>query len=215
MASNSQFIKITDVNSAEFKFSKTKQTSGRRFLSLFYNKKNLNVKLPKLRIPFDTKLSNYGQLEVNFSLGDNTELINKIKEIDAKMIVFAEEMSWNSTECEYCPMLKVSKNNAYPPTVRIKIPIKNEVVDADFFDSEGAELGINSSEGVCDLLTKGTYALSAIECVGVWFNSDKWGLSWKLVQLRLSQNKKEEALDSCAFDTDSDNESLDSLLIQE
>lgn len=210
----STFIKITDVNCTEFKFSKTKQTSGRRFLSLFYNKRSLNVKLPKLRIPFDTKLSNYGQLEVNFSLGDNTELIKKIKEIDAKMLVFAEELSWNSAECEYCPMLKVSKNNAYPPTVRIKIPVKNDVLEADFFNNEGAELNLKTSEGVSDLLTRGTYALSAIECVGVWFNSDKWGLSWKLVQLRVSENKK-EVLDSCAFDTDSDAESLDSLLIQE
>lgn len=208
-----QFIKITDVNSAEFKFSKTKQATGRRFLSLFYNKKNLGVKLPKLRIPFDTKLSNYGQLEVNFSLGDNTELINKIKEIDSKMLVFAEELSWNSNECEYCPTLKVSKNNAYPPTVRIKIPIKNDEIEADFFDNEGKELHVKEANGVSDLLTKGTYALSAIECVGVWFNSEKWGLSWKLVQLRLSENKK-EVFDTCAFDTDSEAESLDSLLIQ-
>lgn len=213
MASPS-FVKITDVNCSEFKFSKTKQTAGRRFISLFYNKQNLSVKLPKLRIPFDTKLSNYGQLEVNFSLGDNSDLIKKIKEIDAKMVVYCEELSWNSAECEYCPMLKVSKNNAYPPTVRIKIPIKNDTIETDFFDNDGTELDIKDASGVTQLLTRGNYALSAIECVGVWFNSEKWGLSWKLVQLKTSENKK-EVLEACAFDTDSDAESLDSLLIQE
>jgi hypothetical protein len=211
------FIEVNKVDFSALKFSNTKQTAGRRFLNMYYLKKNLGLKLPKLRIPFDTKVSNYGQLEVNFSLGDNQELIKKIKDLDSKMVVFAEENNWHNGECEYTPMLKLSKNNAFPPTIRIKIPLKNDTIEAKFFDSEKVQLSIKNSDDVCNLLVKGTHALSAIQCLGIWFNADRWGLTWKVCQIRLEKIGKREVLEDSCFMSDSDN-SIDSdteLLIQD
>ena len=114
-------------------------------------------------------------------------------------------------------MLKLSKNNAFPPTIRIKIPLKNDTIEAKFFDSEKVQLSIKNSDDVCNLLVKGTSALSAIECVGVWFNADRWGLTWKVCQIRLEKIGKREVLEDSCFMSDSDN-SIDSdteLLIQD
>jgi hypothetical protein len=212
MASNTTtavFHKFTDVKFNELKFPKTKQTTGNRFLSVFYNKKKLGVKLPKLRIPFDTKISTFGSIELNLSLGANEDLISKVEEIDRQIVAFAEEHGWNTEDSEYVPMLKKSSGNAYPPTIRVKVPVKDGVIATTFFDENKQEIEVKNEDEICALLPKTTHILTAIECTGVWFMNGRYGISWKLSQARVEKPKPiEECLEECNFASDSDAESL-------
>lgn len=203
MSSNTVFHKFTDVKLNELKFPKTKQTTGNRFLSVFYNKKKLGVKLPKLRIPFDTKVSTFGSIELNLSLGANQDLIDKVEEIDRQIVAFAEEHGWNSEDTEYVPMLKRSSGNAYPPTIRVKVK------DSTFFDENKQEIEVKNEEEICELLPKTTMVLTAIECTGLWFMNGRYGISWKLVQARVEkQQSVEKMMEECNFESDSDAQSL-------
>ena len=175
---------INDVNFSELKFSRQKNASERKFISVFYNKKSLALILPKLRIPFNAQLSKFDQLEFNLSLGTNQDLIDKFKELDTQIVAFAKENDWITEESVYVPTLKEAKNDAYPPTIRIKVPRRMGVVQTQFFDENKKLIDVATDDKVLDLLSKGTNALSAIECVGLWFANGRYGLSWKAEQIR-------------------------------
>ena len=203
------YLNINTVDFSQLKFPRQKSNSGTRFISAFYNKKALGLKLPKLRIPFDSQLSRYGQLEFNISLGNNQEIIDKFYELDNQMVKFAEEFSWVEESCEYVPTLKESKNSEFPPTIRIKIPKKDNTIKTLFFDKEKKKVDTLTNEDVLALLTKGTHILSAIECVGVWFNDERFGLSWKAEQVRIVESPStKKSSEDYAFEDDSDIDSL-------
>lgn len=211
MSSSVTFLKINEVNFNDLKFPKL--SNGRKFLSVFYNKKKLGVKLPKLRIPFDTKISPFNTVELNVSLGANQELIAKFEELDRVIPAFAEEHNWNVENLEYAPTLKKS-NSSYPPTIKLKVPVKDSEIVCTFFDDSKEEIKVKTQEEVCNLLPKGTNLLTAIECTGVWFNDSKYGVSWKLSQARVEKQKPiEELMEDCAFEDDSDLESIESNLL--
>lgn len=210
--------KIQDIVFKNLKFSSTKKTTGMRFLQVFNEKKNLEIKLPKLRIPFDVKLNLYNQLELNLSLGTDSDLINKFKEFDEQMVLFAKENSWGLQEpFEYTPVLKPSKDNKYPPTIRIKFSIKENVVETSFYDASRNKMDVNSIEDVISALKMGTEVKSAISCVGVWLrDSNKFGVTFKLTQVQIQAKKEVKQIDEeYLFESDEDDFSDQELLIDE
>lgn len=206
-------INVSELQPSEIKFSRAKSNSGRRFIVAYYNKKNLALKLPKLRIPFDSRVNQFDQLEINVSLGSNQELIDKIKDLDEKMIEFALEHNWfNGKAFDYTPTLKESKNNQFPPTLRIKVPNKDNVIKTLFFNKDKTKIEINDETDVVSIMKKGTHVQTAIECVGVWINESKFGLSWKAEQVRII-SKPEEINEEYTFDDSDDEEISDTELL--
>jgi len=203
------YLNIDSVDFSELKFPRPKGSSGVRFISAFYSKKALGLKLPKLRIPFNAQLNRYGQLEFSMSLGTDEKLINKFKELDEQIVKFAEEFGWVSTEVEYIPTLKESKNGDFPPTIKIKIPKKDNVIKTLFFNKNKTKINVDSDEAALKVLSKGTHLLSAVECVGVWFNDERYGLSWKAEQLRIVELPIAQKIsEEYAFADDSELDSL-------
>src|SRR4029079_8443258 len=121
-----RFLPISEINFENLHFSRQKKTYERKFINIFYNKKPLCLKLPKLRIPFDAQTNQYSQLEFSVSLGDNAGLIDKFKELDTEIIKAAGDNEWVNENFTYIPTLKEAKNNAFPPTIKIKIPKSRE-----------------------------------------------------------------------------------------
>jgi len=208
--------KIQDIDFKNLKFSSTKKTTGMRFLQVFNEKKNLEIKLPKLKVIFNTRLNLYNQLELNLSLGNDSELINKFKEFDEQMIQFAKEHNWGVQEpFEYTPVLKASKDNKYPPTLRIKFSIKDDIVDTSFYDASRNKMEVNTVEDVIKHLVQGTEVKSAISCVGVWLrDANKFGVTFKLTQVQI-QAKKEVKNEEYLFESDDDNFEDQELMIDE
>ena len=198
------FADVKTINNDDLKFSAPRSTTGKRYIKAYYNKKILSIKLPKLKIPFDTQISQYNnQLETNVSLGDNQEVINKLQELDDKMSTYAIENGWfNSDDFEYVPTLRKSRKGDYPPTFKIKIPKKDGEITTKFYDQEKKHIQIQSDEEVLALLKRGTFVISALECVSVWFIDNKFGLSWKAEQMRVyPANNPEFVFDNVSDDS--------------
>lgn len=210
-----EFVKIESLPVDEIKFSKTKNQKGKRFINVFFNKKTLSLKFPSLRIPFNTKINQFGQLELNLSLDKNESLIEKIKKIDEKMKNSCKDEDWfeDCSKCLYTPMLKESVGGAYPPTVKLKIPYKDynsREIKTTFYDKDKQKMSIKTSEDVSEVLTQGTKVQTAAECVGVWFMGNKYGLTWKTEQVRITEKnefRKKEIQEDYAFCSDSEDES--------
>lgn len=190
------FQDVKSINFDDLKFSAPRSTTGKRFIKAFYNKKPLSIRLPKLKLPFDAQLSQYGQIETNISLGLNTAIIDKLQELDDKMMSFAVENGWFGNEdvdsMQYIPVLKKSKAGNYPPTFKVKISKTDAGITSKFFDSNKQPIEVNSAQDVLDLLKRGTHAISALECNSVWFIDNRFGLSWKVDQMRIYPNEQPE-----------------------
>ena len=215
-----QFIKVEDVSPEEIKFSKVKSQRGRRFINVYYNKKNLGLKFPSLRLPFNTRLNQFGQLEVSVSLVKGSELLDRIKKIDDFMKKSCQVEGWfpGSASANYSPMLKESTSGDYAPTVKVKIPLdENKNVKTKFFNYEKDKIAVTKPEDVSDELKKGTCIQIAAECVGVWFMDNRYGLSWKAEQIRILQKSDTQNLDASEDYSfySSDNSSDLSLLISD
>lgn len=194
-----QFIKIEELSAENIKFSSVKSQRGRRFINAYYNKKNISIKLPTMKVPFNTRMNQYSQLEVSVNLGQNEELKESIKNIDNFIKKSCVEEEWydNNSTPSYTPMLKESAN--YSPTLKFKIPLDdNKNVKTKFFDKERVKIDIKTAEDVSEILKRNTRIQIAAECVGVWFMDNRYGLSWKASQIRIvsdsseSEKEKEE-----------------------
>jgi hypothetical protein len=204
------YLKISDIDFSELKFTAQRKTTGVRFIEAKFNKKPIGIRLPRLRIPFDPQVNRYGQIEFNVSLGTDENLINKFTELDEKMVEFADANSWVGESVEYCPTLKSSRNGDYPPTLRIKIPRKDDTVSTVFFDEKKNRLDVESNEDILKTIGKGKYVLCAIECGRVWLNNERYGMAWTAEHIRLMEappRKPQPQTDEYAFLDSSDSES--------
>lgn len=212
-----EFYKVTDIDFSQLAFSKTKNSSGKRFINAYYNKKILGLKFPPLKIPFDSKINMYDQLEINVSLGINEDLIESVKNLDEEMVKFADENKWFKDEnYKYTPTLKESSNGDFPPTIKMKIPVNNGVVKTTFFDENKKKINISTRNDVVNLMKKATVIQTAIECVGVWFIGEKFGLAWKAEQIRIiskpEQFNREEEYGFCSSSSDDDKSDTELLI---
>lgn len=203
-----EYHKINNVDFNELKFSKTKKSTGLRFVIVYLNKKKVGLKLPTLRIPFDSKVNQFGHLEVNLSLGTDKTLIEKLQTLDQCMLKFAEENKWfegiAKEDLQYTPMIKESTNGNFPPTIKVKIPYKENVVGTVFYDADKTVIPVDDQESAADLLSKNKKIQTAIECVGVWINNNRFGLSWKAEQIRILKDEPVSQEPDFEFDSDSE-----------
>lgn len=216
MSSTIEYKKPESVDFSSLAFSKTKMQKGKRFLEVFIEKKPLGLKLPTLRVPFNTKLNQYGHLEVNLSVDKvkDKELFNALNYLDSEMKKHSEKNGWFERQNgEYSPFIRESANGKYNPTIKAKIPFKEDnSVKTLFFDKEKKRVQVSGPADIPELLQQNSKIQMAIQCVGVWFIGNKYGLSWKADQIRIlekNEYKKSYIDEEYAFcsDSESDNDS--------
>lgn len=217
MSSTIEYKKPETVDFSSLAFSKTKMQKGKRFLEVFLDKKPVGIKLPTLRVPFNTKLNQYGHLEVNLSIDKlkDKELFKALSSLDDEMKSHSEKNKWfeGTQKGEYSPFIRESANGKYNPTIKAKIPFKEDnTVKTLFFDKEKKKIQVSGPADIPDLLQQNSKIQIAMQCVGVWFIGNKYGLSWKADQIRILEKneytrpKIDEDYAFCS-DSESDNES--------
>ena len=207
-----EYKKPETVDFSSLAFSKTKMQKGKRFLEVFNNKKPFGLKFPTLRIPFNTKLNQYGHLEVNLSVDKlkDKELFKVLCDLDREMKIHSDKNEWFSgnKKGEYSPFLRESANGKYNPTVKVKIPFKEDnSIKTLFFDKEKKKIQVNNPMDVSEILQQGAKIQIAAQCVGVWFIGNKYGLSWRADQIRVvekNEYRKREVEEEYAFCSDSE-----------
>lgn len=215
-------------------FSKQKVKSDNKFLYVYKEKKPLVFKLPKLRVPFGLQkdeMYNKNQYILDFSLDE--QLIDGFNRLDDAIIKkvhdeFYSEKTEDQVREMYTSCVKIPSNESFSPTLRAKIPINNGVPKCSFYENErdvsGNFIKIDVIEKgnetyILQRVSKGTYNESIVECIGLWFFKDRFGLSFKVSQLKLHKNEVvakvvEADEDECAFvysDSDTTNSDVDFL----
>lgn len=107
----------------------------------------------------------------------------------------------------YNSQIKVSRDKEtqepdgkYPDTIKSKIIYWDGVFKTEVFNEDRAAVDLKES------LVKGTVAKALLECNGVWFAGGKYGVSWKVIQMRVKVPKD---LTGYSFLSDSDDDDDD------
>ena len=89
-------------------------------------------------------------------------------------------------EALYTPQIIVAKDDKYPSTFKFKLPMKNGKLGCDVYDKNMELIDLLST----DLTkTKGSKCKAIMQCTGIWLAGSKFGMSWKCVQLQISQQE--------------------------
>ena len=112
----------------------------------------------------------------------------------------------------YNPIIRLSRDKEtgepdgkYPATFKVKIPTYDNKFGCDIFDDKKQQLKL-SSEELKDYLAKGSKIQALIKCTGVYFAAGKFGVSWRLTQLKVFRNN---IIKGYAFLDDSDDEDIE------
>jgi hypothetical protein len=209
------------LDNVSFKEPKKNAVGGQSVLLNYYNESTkktgpLVMQTPKMRMPFgpdisesDTGLKKYS---VNTSLANAesnnnnlilfTEIIRvldthtKKYATDNSEMWFGKKQKAEVLEEFYKSAEKKSKQDKYPSTLKLKLPVKvtNDKYTPQFDiynDSKEIINIVDNSEIDLSCLEKGSEIVAIIQCTGVWFvGKTQFGLGWKVIQLQTFKTQK-------------------------
>lgn len=182
-------FKLKDLDFSNLKFNNPVKKTGKRFINIAYDKKPLYIGLPKLRVPYDSQVSNFNSLDINLSLDDRVDVLEKLQELDDKIVEFAEKNKWfgENKDFRYYPVVKTSED--YPASIKFKVTKKDGEIVTKFYDEKKEKVEVNEDKDVLDILKRNTKVISLVECVGIWFSEinkkESFGLFWRIDHMRV------------------------------
>tara|TARA_A100001015_G_C15034932_1_gene735572 strand:+ start:765 stop:1544 length:780 start_codon:yes stop_codon:yes gene_type:complete len=213
------------IENVSFKEPKKNAVGGQSVLLNYWNentRKNgpLLLQTPKMRMPFGPDIStaeNGGKrYSVNTSLAHTdspnlnlkqfTEIIRVLDEFTKKFAVDNSEMWFGKKqkieviEEFYKSAEKKSKNDKYPSTIKLKLPVKmvgtpdsqKPVPQFEIYDDSKNNINVVVEHDIdLSCLEKGADIIGLIQCTGVWFvGKTQLGLGWKIVQVKTFKSQK-------------------------
>lgn len=213
-------LKVNDVTVSCIEFSKFKKKS---FSTASYKDEKFKIQLPKLRMPFNMKDYN-GNL--SFELNITEDIQKKLEEIDSYVVqyMYDHRKEWDGEDYtfedlvdkQYSSTVKQS-NVDYPPYIRIKIGKDyNGNIKSSFFSSEKDEngkympidIGNNPEDYLINLLQRNTEMQVSIECGGLWVRDGKFGLMWRLEDMKVYPKSKVVPRKATTIHQENDSECL-------
>jgi len=210
-----------NIDQVSFKEPKKNAVGGQSVLLNYYDEKSkkygpLIMQTPKMRMPFgpdNADIDGGGKkFSINTSLAhtdsENANLklfTDVIRSLDKKTIEYGTEHSevWFGKKQKaevieefYKSAEKKSKNDKYPSTLKLKLPVKNTgdkmIPQFDVYNDKQELINIvDDSDIDLSCLQKGSEVIAIIQCTGVWFvGKTQFGLGWKVIQLKTYQNQK-------------------------
>ncbi len=227
----SEVIKSTEFNPSNISYSEPKQLSGGRGKTVYvhYNESSqYSIQTPVMPLPFGLSIDDRQEvpkyaIDLSFRGMEGNSQLQKCKdrlvELDENLVDDGVEnsMAWfkkKKTSKEvvsrlYNAVVRVSKDKEtgepdgrFPPTMKAKIPNYEGRWGCDIFDDKKNELKPTPEE-LKDLISKGTKVQALIRCTGVYFAAGKFGVTWRVTQLKIF---KSNSLKGYAFIDDSDDE---------
>ena len=229
-----EVIKSTEFNPSNISYSEPKQLSGGRGKTVYvhYNESSqYSIQTPVMPLPFGLSIDDRQEvpkyaIDLSFRGMEGNPQIQKfhdnLVELDEKLIEDGVEnsMAWfkkKKTSKEvmsslYNAVVRVSRDKEtgepdgrYPPTMKVKIPNYEGKWGCDIFDDKKNELK-PSPEELKELITKGSKVQALIRCTGVYFAAGKFGVTWRVTQLKIFSSN---TLKGYSFIDDSDDEDSD------
>ncbi len=196
-------IDTKDIDLSKLFFSKTKHKSKNSFLYVYYDKKPLILKFPKMRLPFGLKkdtISSKCQYISDLSFETSDELLMQIQQLDEFIIDKAhkeifQERTLEEVRSMYNSCIKYPNDDRYYPTFRSKIITNDDhTIKCNFYNCDKNENGkfdkidVEAEGGdsyITIALQKNSHVESVIECIGLWVREDRFGLSFKTTQVKV------------------------------
>lgn len=224
-------INIKNLKLNKVQFSKPKNNkNGGKVIYINYDyedgqgPKPLRLQMPKMKSPFgisgyeqdrsdktDNSVTEKSQDSIDFSLGDYTDTIEKLEQLDKMFIdkakanpieFFNKKRSNEGIDEAYSPTVKYSKNkDEYPPRMKTKIYKNTEGkynVQVYNPDRKPVELTIYNHD---QIITRGCECVTLLGVAG-WVTPTGLGLSWRPAQMIVY--KADNNLQDFAFIEDSD-----------
>jgi hypothetical protein len=207
---------------SEISFDTVKKNAmGGKVVYMKYNgESKITIQTPLLSAPFgistftDDKTGvTKHSLDISFK-GMNedpkiAEFLEKMSSIDQYMITegcnnskdwFGKSMKVDVVEALYRPLVKPSKDESkYAPTMKLKIPSKDGRLLVEAYDHTKNEFDLNS-------FVPGSRVQAIIECSSIWFVNKQFGVSWRLVQVKVSKPDKLAGFSFVDDDDDDDDD---------
>ena len=227
-------INVSNISFSDLKISQTANGATRKQVFINYNNGKFLIETPELYFPFglyeDQATDSNGKItgskySLTTSLGksdnDNNVKFNELLTSIDKMVIktcVENSLSWikkkNITNKEveffYNKMVKKYKDKEtgeesgkYPDSFKVKLNNYDNQFDCKVYDKSNVQNKL-SDEDIKKNLSKGSRGKLLIQCNGIYFASGKFGVTWKLVQAKItpSKNMKEYAF----LSSDSDEE---------
>jgi hypothetical protein len=182
--------------------------NGGKIVYVSYDRSPFFLQTPPMAVPFGlSKWDNDGKSPAKYSIDlsfkgmDSSKPLSAfhsaLSTLDDKLIEtgFDKQQSWfkgkrygsrEIVEALYTPMVKYAKDkvtgertDAYPPTVKVTVPHRDGSFTCDVFDAN------RNSADLVSIETKGSSITAIIQCTGIWFAGGKFGLSWRVVQMKV------------------------------
>lgn len=186
--------------------------NGSRVCFIGYNFKKCIFQTPKMSAPFGLKnwnpelpVKDYS-LDLSFKrMNENKvmkQFFDNMKALDEHMVDLGYEnrQKWLKqketapravVEALYSPIVRLAKDkngdvtDKYPPTFKFKLPHNGTAFTIPFFDENGNPIDGNSLD------LKGATVSALVQATGVWFGLGKFGVTFKAIQLMVTQARSE------------------------
>lgn len=229
-----KIIKAGELNIKKVKFAENIKTNKYSGKSVYINYDNnpFRIQMPKMSLPFGVSIYRHPETgEEKFSLelswaGVSEELFNSFKELEEKIIDFAEANSKELfkkqkqrvvLEENYTSYLKINRDEEgnviekYPARLKVKMYLDGNNFNVDAYDSEkvdGKYPRIHlTKDNIEDYISKGSKCETILQCSGFWVVDQKFGVSWVLVQAKIYKN--ENKLVGYAFEDNENEEEIE------
>lgn len=201
-----------DVSNVTFSAPRTLDNGGRAiYMSL--NRSPIVLQTPEMVAPYgvsnwndDGKAPDKYSLDLSFKGKEARESLatffDKMSELDKKLVSDGMEnsMTWlkkkytstDVVEALYTPMVKYAKDKTtgeitdkFPPTFKLKIPYTNGAFQCEVYDTK--RNSVDLKQLIDSGSMKGAKVTAIIQCLGLWVAGGKFGCTWKVLQMRVSQ----------------------------
>ena len=180
------------------------------------NRKPFVFKTPTLRVPYGMSTYQNEKYYLNMSLNDVDDFKDKLLSLQQIVVdeAYEKSLSWfkksyknkDSIQELFAPCVKYSEprdGKSYPPTVQFSVPYKNDKFDCDAYDSEKNPIEISMEN-----IPRGSKVSAIVQCSGVWIAGSKFGLTMKIVQMKVCPEKVFK-IEGYSFIDDEDEEEAD------
>jgi hypothetical protein len=202
--------------------------NGGKIVYISYDNGPLIMQTPEMVAPFgisqwdNDKGGKKSTLDLSFKGKESRPNLERFYEnleaLDKKIVseAFENSPSWFKKKTSeevlkelYTPILRHAKDkntgeitNKYPSTFKATLPEKDGKFTFEVYNQKRELVDLNSME------LKGAKVTAMIQCLGIWIAGTKFGVSWKILQMRVVPVKKLEGYCFKELDDKVDDEDL-------
>lgn len=189
-----KIFNIDDLDCTKFNYSEPKINAmgGQSVYITTDSNEKIIVQTPRCALPFGLNVfeGNQGnKYSLDLSLRGTSVPITKFTKfiqrfddnnvqqaLNNSEVWFKKQLDESVIDELYRSTLKTQKNHA--PIMKAKLPTRNDIFLGDIFDQNK-----NKVDMTC--IQKGCSVQAIIECVGMYFVAREFGITWKVIQLKV------------------------------